>query len=104
VAVYYLVLSVLALALGVEPESAAFERLMVGLSLVFLVPALAVAVRRLHDQDKSGWFLLVALFPLFGWIYFVVMMVTKGTDGANGYGPDPRRPELDGEELAEVFA
>jgi uncharacterized membrane protein YhaH (DUF805 family) len=59
------------------------------LSLGLVVPSLAVAVRRLHDQDKSGWFLLLALIPFVGGIIFLVVMCLEGARGPNRFGPDP---------------
>lgn len=55
-----------------------------------LVPGLAVAVRRLHDVNKSGWFLLVALIPLVGGIWLLVLFFTDSTFGPNQYGPNPK--------------
>jgi len=55
---------------------------------VFL-PALAVLVRRLHDTNRSGWWVLFSLIPLVGTIGMTVMMCNKGTEGDNDYGPDP---------------
>lgn len=54
-----------------------------------LVPSIACAVRRLHDQDRSGWFVLLGLIPLIG-IVLLVFMFLEGTKGANQYGPDPK--------------
>ncbi|MDO7850613.1 DUF805 domain-containing protein [Hymenobacter convexus] len=64
------------------------------LGLALLVPGLAVSVRRLHDVNKSGWFLLIALVPLVGAIWLLVLDVTEGTRGDNDYGPDPKAMEL----------
>ena len=58
--------------------------------LVSLVPHLAVAVRRLHDQDRSGWLLLLGFIPFLGWFALLVLMCLDGTHGPNGYGPDPK--------------
>lgn len=58
-------------------------------ALASLVPSLAVAVRRLHDINKSGWYLLVSLIPIAGSIWLLVLLVTKGTVGPNKYGVDP---------------
>jgi uncharacterized membrane protein YhaH (DUF805 family) len=59
-------------------------------SLAMLVPSLAVGVRRLHDVDKSGWFMLIAFIPLVGVIWLLVLDCTEGMRGANQYGPDPK--------------
>lgn len=58
-------------------------------SLVTFIPGIAVAVRRLHDIDKSGWWLLLAFIPLIGWIVLIVWFATKGTEGPNRFGEDP---------------
>ncbi|MBA4166949.1 MAG: DUF805 domain-containing protein [Chitinophagaceae bacterium] len=57
--------------------------------LAVLVPGLAAAVRRLHDINKSGWYLLVALIPIAGAIWLLVLMASKGTHEENTYGPSP---------------
>lgn len=54
------------------------------------IPSLAVAVRRLHDAGKSGWFLLISLIPLIGSIWLLVILCTEGTAGENEYGSDPK--------------
>lgn len=54
-----------------------------------LVPSLAVGVRRLHDTDRSGWWLLIGLIPFVGWIVLLVFLVSSGTRGPNRFGPDP---------------
>ena len=64
------------------------------IGLAFLVPSIAVAVRRFHDQDKSGWFVLLGLIPYVGFIIVLVMMCLEGTKGPNRYGPDPKAGEL----------
>jgi uncharacterized membrane protein YhaH (DUF805 family) len=60
--------------------------------LVSFIPGLAVAVRRLHDQDRTGWLLLLVLIPLFGWFAVLVLMCLDGTPGPNRFGPDPKNP------------
>jgi uncharacterized membrane protein YhaH (DUF805 family) len=57
-------------------------------SLVVLIPSIAVAVRRMHDVNKSGWYCLIP-------IYNLVLACTDGTVGENQYGSDPKRPEFD---------
>ena len=62
-------------------------------ALVIFVPALAVQVRRFHDQDKSGWFVLLGFIPYLGALIVFVFMVLEGTRGPNQYGPDPKADE-----------
>ena len=57
--------------------------------LVTLIPFLAASVRRLHDIDKSGWWMLLIFIPLIGAIWLIVLMVMQGTKGDNRFGPDP---------------
>ncbi|HEV2133005.1 MAG TPA: DUF805 domain-containing protein [Terracidiphilus sp.] len=59
-------------------------------SLAALIPCFAVTVRRLHDTDKSGWWILICLVPVIGSIALLVMTVLDGTRGANQYGADPK--------------
>jgi uncharacterized membrane protein YhaH (DUF805 family) len=59
------------------------------------LPGLAVAVRRLHDIGKSGWFLLIWFIP-FGGIWLIVSLATEGVKGSNEYGPDPKNPDSGG--------
>jgi uncharacterized membrane protein YhaH (DUF805 family) len=59
-------------------------------ALGLLIPGIAVAVRRLHDQNKSGWWLLLALIPLLGGLVLLVFMFLEGTAGDNQYGSDPK--------------
>ena len=62
--------------------------MLVGLAM--LIPGIAVAVRRMHDQDKSGWWLLIGLVPIIGGIWLIVLYCTEGTRGPNRFGPDPK--------------
>ena len=59
-------------------------------SLAVLLPGLAVAVRRLHDIGKSGWFYLFAFIPLVGAIILRVWFCKDSEPGANAYGPNPK--------------
>jgi uncharacterized membrane protein YhaH (DUF805 family) len=60
------------------------------LLLGFLVPSIAVGVRRLHDRDMSGWFMLLGLIPLLGGLALLVIFFLEGTRGDNRFGPDPK--------------
>jgi uncharacterized membrane protein YhaH (DUF805 family) len=57
--------------------------------LVTIIPNIAIAIRRLHDLDRTGWWILLGFIPLIGWIILLIWYVTKGTDGPNRFGPDP---------------
>ena len=55
-------------------------------SLALLLPNLAVVVRRLHDTDRSGWWLLLSLIPLLGTLVLLYFFVQRGTEGSNRFG------------------
>ena len=75
--------------------------------LAILIPSIAVAVRRLHDRNMSGWwylgFIVLSAIPFVGIVASIAMLVIfclKGTDGDNRFGPDPLRPSA----RADIFA
>ncbi|HEV7802196.1 MAG TPA: DUF805 domain-containing protein [Burkholderiales bacterium] len=55
-----------------------------------LIPSLAVSVRRLHDTNRSGWWLLIGLIPVIGFIVLLVFMVQDSDAGDNQYGSNPK--------------
>ena len=63
--------------------------LLIGVMLVLLIPTLAVNIRRLHDIDRSGWWIFIVWIPLVGAIILLVWHCERGTDGFNRFGPDP---------------
>lgn len=69
--------------LGIAPESddSIFANIY---SLAVLIPSIAVGVRRMHDIDKSGWYILIPLYDL-------ILALRKGTEGDNKYGSDPKK-------------
>jgi uncharacterized membrane protein YhaH (DUF805 family) len=69
--------------------------------LGLFIPALAVTVRRFHDQDKSGWFILLNFIPYVGGIVVFVFMCIEGTKGQNRFGQDPKYSAQD---VGDVFA
>ena len=58
--------------------------------LAVLLPSLAVTIRRLHDTDRSGWWLLLGLIPLVGPIVLLVFFCFEGTREENRFGADPK--------------
>ncbi len=59
-------------------------------SLAVLIPGISVTVRRLHDTDRSGWWLLIPLIPIIGGIVLFIFMVQDSASGDNQYGPNPK--------------
>ena len=57
------------------------------INLILLIPNLAITVRRLHDINKSGWYFFINIIPFVGPIWFIILMLTKGTLDNNNYGP-----------------
>ncbi len=63
-------------------------------SLAVLIPSIAVTTRRLHDVEKSGWWQLLALLPILGWIPLLIWTCTDSTPGDNLYGSNPKTVEF----------
>lgn len=63
--------------------------------LAVLLPALGVAVRRLHDTNRTGWLVLLALIPLVGAIILIIFYAQEGQKGENQYGPQPDAAQPD---------
>jgi uncharacterized membrane protein YhaH (DUF805 family) len=59
-------------------------------SLGLFLPGLAAGARRLHDGGRSGWWLLIGLLPILGWIVLLIFYLNRGEDGPNRFGGDPR--------------
>lgn len=60
--------------------------------LASIIPSIAVQVRRFHDQDRSGWMVLLGFIPYVGGLIVFIFMCLQGTRGPNRYGPDPLDP------------
>ena len=60
------------------------------LLLIFFIPSLAVAVRRLHDTGRSGWWILLGLIPIIGAIVLLIFYLTDSQVGTNQFGPNPK--------------
>ncbi len=58
--------------------------------LAMLIPNIAVSVRRLHDTNRSGWWLLIDLIPFIGGIIILMFMMENSQPGENRYGPNPK--------------
>ena len=58
-------------------------------SLALLLPNLSVAIRRLHDTDHTGWWVLIGLIPIIGFIVLLIFYLRQSDPGENQYGPPP---------------
>lgn len=77
------VLSGIEIALGIFGLSALY-------SLAVLLPSIGVAVRRLHDTDRSGWWIFISLIPAIGIIVLLIFYFMDGTPGDNRFGANPK--------------
>jgi uncharacterized membrane protein YhaH (DUF805 family) len=77
-----IVTSIIDYAIGVQVVTGLF-------GLATFLPSLAIAIRRLHDLDRTGWWVLLWFIPLIGWIILIIWFCTRGTAGPNRFGPDP---------------
>jgi len=79
------------LTLGVDPQGMPIQTGILGLffSLFMLLPATGIAVRRLHDIGKSGWWYFIVLIPFIGILVLLYFLVTPSQEGENQFGPYP---------------
>ncbi|MFO1303569.1 MAG: DUF805 domain-containing protein [Burkholderiales bacterium] len=59
-------------------------------ALAVLLPGIGVTIRRLHDTDRSGWWILLVFIPILGGLVLLVFMILDGTPGTNRFGPNPK--------------
>ena len=85
------VLALIDTLLGTTTGVSSFGLLSGIYGLAVLIPTLAVLVRRLHDIDRTGWWILINLIPLVGTIVLLVFALTPGTPGSNRFGLDPKQ-------------
>ncbi len=87
---FFLFNLIVSLVLGLLGNRISFFSYISGLfSLAVLIPSIAVAIRRLHDTGKSGWFYLLSLIPLVN-LYVIYLMCKDSEPGDNQYGPNPK--------------
>ncbi len=58
-------------------------------SLAVLLPSLGVTIRRLHDTNRSGWWILISLIPFVGWVWLIVLLCIASDSGPNRFGQGP---------------
>jgi uncharacterized membrane protein YhaH (DUF805 family) len=72
-----------------ESESSPFSYLFLAITLFTLIPAVAAGVRRLHDTNRSGFYLLISFIPFIGGLIVLFFLIPEGTKGKNRFGADP---------------
>lgn len=87
---YIFMIALMILTLTIKQSEGIVGILFTLYSLAVIIPMLAVAVRRLHDVDISGWYLLIGLVPIIGSIILLVKYCSEGTPGTNRYGINPK--------------
>ena len=68
--------------------------LFLGITLFTLIPAISAGVRRLHDTNRSGFFLLISFIPFIGGLILLFFLIPEGTKGKNRFGPDPLKRSI----------
>jgi uncharacterized membrane protein YhaH (DUF805 family) len=87
--VLYILAIVLDIAMGTYNEATGIGAVSGVLAILAIYPSIAISVKRCHDRDRSGWFLLIGLIPLVNLWVLVELGFLKGTTGDNRYGSDP---------------
>lgn len=72
-------------------DSAVFDATILSFiaGVALFLPGISVAIRRLHDTDRTGWWILIGLIPVIGFIVLLVFFLQKSDPVANQYGPPP---------------
>lgn len=90
---FFLFNFIIAVLLGVIDAVLGIGFLSTLYALAVLLPSLGVAIRRLHDTGRSGWWVLISLIPLIGFIILIVFFVQDSQPGTNEYGANPKAIE-----------
>ncbi|MEV4941650.1 DUF805 domain-containing protein [Streptomyces zaomyceticus] len=81
---------IIAIVLAIVGVALDFTLLSTIYSLAVFLPSLGVTVRRLHDTGRSGWWILIGLVPIVGFIILIVFAATEGEQQQNAHGPNPK--------------
>lgn len=91
---FVLIYILIAIVLAITEAMVGLEEILTSIySLALLLPYLGLAVRRLHDVNRSGWWILIGFIPIIGFIVLLIWYVKEGDSGANQYGPNPLAAE-----------
>ena len=97
-ALFNIIFAILAMildnVLGIAIEGIGYGPIYILYGLAMFVPGLAVLVRRLHDVGKSGWMYFIALIPIIGAIWLLVLLFTDSQQGDNNWGANPKEESI----------
>jgi uncharacterized membrane protein YhaH (DUF805 family) len=88
--VIYIVLTVIDMMVGLADPATGVGVLGGIFALAMLIPSISVGVRRLHDTNRSGWWLLIGLIPIIGALVLLVFFLLDSQPGDNRFGPNPK--------------
>ncbi len=86
---FILIYLILQLLISFLPLGLIVNYVLFGLYVALFIPSLAIAVRRLHDIDKSGWMVLLGFIPVVGAVVLIVLFCLPGTPQKNRFGKAP---------------
>lgn len=89
--IFSIIAMILDVLAGTRMENQYYGFIYIIYSLAMILPSLAVTVRRLHDTNRSGWWILISIIPIIGGIWLFVLMCFEGTIGDNRFGQDPKK-------------
>jgi uncharacterized membrane protein YhaH (DUF805 family) len=92
--IFAILATILDNVLGIAIEGIGYGPIYILYALAMFVPGLAVLVRRLHDVGKSGWMYFIALIPIIGSIWLIVLLFTDSQQGDNNWGPNPKEESI----------
>lgn len=92
--IFAILATILDNVLGIAIEGIGYGPIYILYALAMFVPGLAVLVRRLHDVGKSGWMYFIALIPIIGSIWLLVLLFTDSQQGDNNWGPNPKEESI----------
>lgn len=87
---FVLINFIISLAVGALASAIGLKFISFVYSIALFVPSIALATRRLHDINRSGWWQLLAIIPIIGWIIVIIWYATDSDAGSNQYGENPK--------------
>jgi uncharacterized membrane protein YhaH (DUF805 family) len=88
--VYIILAAISAMSMGKDGSMGVIGIIILVIYIAMIWPSVAIGVKRFHDRDKSGWWVLISLVPIIGGLWYLIECgFLEGTKGPNKFGPDP---------------